>query len=158
MTWPESVGEALCYGWIDGLRRKVDDTRYRIRFTRRRPRSTWSAVNVTMARELIAAGRMQAAGLAAFEAADPERTAIYSYERARSRFTSGQRARFQAEARAWRWFQGQPPGYRKLVTHWVMSAKREETRDRRLDQLIACCLDGRRIPALTRPDTASRHK
>lgn len=158
MTWPESVAEALCYGWIDGIRRKLDDTRYRIRFTPRRPRSIWSAVNVQMARELIAAGRMQPAGLAAFQAADPERTAIYSYERARARFSSGQQARFRSDAAAWRWFQAQPPGYRKQVTAWVTSAKREETRDRRLSQLIACCRAGKRIPALTRPDSASRHK
>jgi len=150
LTWSESVDEALRFGWIDGVRRSVDAERYTIRFTPRRRGSTWSAVNVAKAHALIAAGRMAPAGLAAWEARDEQRTAIYSYERAAASLSLEEVRAFKAQAAAWRWFETQPPGYRRLVTHWVTSAKRPETRARRLATVIADAAQGRRIAQLRR--------
>ena len=146
ITWPESVDEALCFGWIDGIRRSVDADRYTIRFTPRRKGSVWSAVNTRRAQELIDAGRMQPAGLAAVQARNPEKSGIYSFEqRAEPRFSAEHEARFQASRDAWAFFTAQPPGYRRMMTWFVISAKREETRDRRLDKLIRESAAGRRI-------------
>ena len=150
MTWAESVDQALCFGWIDGIRKRVDDERYTIRFTPRTPSSRWSRVNVARVAELSDAGLMGPAGLAAFAARTAEGT--YSYEqRDAAAFDSGRERRFRADAVAWAWFQAQPPGYRRTATHWVMSAKREETRDRRLATLIEDSAAGRRIGPLRRP-------
>jgi uncharacterized protein YdeI (YjbR/CyaY-like superfamily) len=145
LTWPESVDEALCFGWIDGLRRSVDDRRYRIRFTPRRPKSNWSAVNIQRANALIEEGRMRPAGLAAFEARDDERSRVYSYERENAAFTPEIEKRFRANEPAWSYWKAQPPHYRRAVTHWVVSAKREATRERRMETLIADCAAGRWI-------------
>ena len=150
MTWSASVDEALCYGWIDGIRRSVDAERYTIRFTPRKRGSTWSAVNVKKVQALLAAGRMAPAGLAAWQARDERRTAIYSYERATAALSPDEVRAFTARKEAWRWFETQPAGYRRLVTHWVTSAKRPETRARRLATLIADAAEGRRIAPLRR--------
>jgi uncharacterized protein YdeI (YjbR/CyaY-like superfamily) len=137
MTWPESVDEALCFGWIDGIRRRIDDERYSIRFTPRRARSVWSAVNIKRAGELIEEGRMTPAGLAAFEARDEERSAIYSYEqRFAARLDAEQEARLRADPAVWEWFQSRPPSWQRAAVYWVTSAKKPETRARRLARLL----------------------
>jgi uncharacterized protein YdeI (YjbR/CyaY-like superfamily) len=152
MTWTESVREALCFGWIDGIRRSLGDESYTIRFTPRKPRSIWSARNVRHVDELIRAGRMTPAGLAAFEARTPGRTGIYSFEqRHEARLRQEQEERFRADAAAWEFFQAQPPSYRKTAIYWVVSAKREETQSRRLAKLIEDSAAGRRLAQLTPP-------
>lgn len=151
ITWPESVDEALCFGWIDGVRRSLGDEAYSIRFTPRNPRSTWSAVNVARVAELTRLGRMTPAGRRAFEARTPERTGIYSFERnAAARLRPDEDEKLRANARAAAFFEAQPPWYRRTAVHWVISAKRDETRERRLDQLIGDSAEGRTIPPLTR--------
>ena len=153
ITWPESVDEALCFGWIDGVRRSLGPDAYTIRFTPRRPTSIWSAVNVARVGELTKLGRMRPAGLRAFAARTPERTGIYSFERAEAaRLAPAQEKQLRANPEAAAFFDAQPPGYRKTATHWVISAKREETRQRRLERLIADSAAGRRIGLLTRPE------
>jgi uncharacterized protein YdeI (YjbR/CyaY-like superfamily) len=153
VTWSEAVDEALCFGWIDGVRRGHGDTSYTIRFTPRTARSTWSAVNVAKVEALIAAGRMTPAGLAAFERRDPARTAIYSHEqRAAPTLEPAMECRFRANRGAWEWFQDQAPSYRRQATWWVVGAKKPETRERRLDQLILDSAAGRRVGPLRRPD------
>jgi len=152
ITWPESVDEALSYGWIDGVRRSLGEDAYTIRFTPRKKKSTWSAVNIARVAVLTEEGRMQPAGLAAFAAREESNSRIYSYEnRDKAAFDPALEERFRANAKAWDFFQAQPPGYRKTCTHLVMSAKQEATRLRRLDQLIADSAAGRRIDQLTRP-------
>lgn len=152
MTWQESVDEALCFGWIDGVRRGIDVDSYSIRFTPRQERSTWSVVNIKRAGELIAQGRMTPAGLAAFEARTDDRSAIYSYEqRKAAELDAVQRARFEAEPKAWAWFQAAAPSYRRTAIYWVTSAKKPETRERRLATLIADSAAGRKVGPLRRP-------
>jgi uncharacterized protein YdeI (YjbR/CyaY-like superfamily) len=152
LTWAESVDEALCFGWIDGVRRRHDETSYTIRFTPRTRRSIWSAVNVARVEALTGEGRMTPAGLAAFERRDEARTAIYSHERQEpARLDAAAERRFRADRAAWTWFEGQAPSYRKTAIHWVTSAKKPETRERRLDRLIEDSAAGRRVPPLTRP-------
>ncbi len=152
ITWPQSVDEALCFGWIDGVRRSLGEEAYTIRFTPRQARSIWSAVNVKRARELIEEGRMTPAGVAAFEARADDRTATYSYEQRRAAALDGdQEQRFRAAPEAWEWFQARPPSYRRAAIHWVTSAKRPETRERRLQALIEDSAAGRPVKPLTRP-------
>jgi uncharacterized protein YdeI (YjbR/CyaY-like superfamily) len=152
VTWPEAVAEALCFGWIDGIRRSLGDESYMIRFTPRKPRSTWSAVNIARAKELVAEGRMRPAGLAAFEARSDDRSAIYSYEqRHEARLAPDEEREFRSNARAWEFFQAQPRSYRRPALWWVVSAKREETRARRLRTLIEDSANGRRLRHLSRP-------
>lgn len=152
ITWPEAVDEALCFGWIDSVRRSIDEQRYTNRFTPRKSRSNWSAINVKRAKELIELGRMTAAGLAAFEARSDDRTAVYSYEqRKAATLDPDQGARFRRNAKAWEFFQAQAPWYRRAAVHWVVSAKREETRRKRLATLIGDSARGRRIGPLTPP-------
>jgi uncharacterized protein YdeI (YjbR/CyaY-like superfamily) len=152
ITWSEAVDQALCFGWIDGVRKSIDESSYMNRFTPRRPRSTWSAVNVARVRDLTRRGLMHPAGVAAFEKRSDDRTAIYSFEqRETAKFDKELERRFRANKDAWTWFQTQPPGYKKTATYWVMSAKRQETRDRRLAILIDDSADGRRIAQLTSP-------
>jgi uncharacterized protein YdeI (YjbR/CyaY-like superfamily) len=149
MTWAESVDQALCFGWIDGIRKRVDDERYMIRFTPRTPSSRWSRVNVARVAELTEAGLMHPAGRRAFEARTAE--GAYSYEqRETAAFDPERERRLRANAAATAFFDAQAPGYRRTATHWVMSAKREETRDRRLAQLIEDSAAGRRIAPLAR--------
>jgi uncharacterized protein YdeI (YjbR/CyaY-like superfamily) len=145
MTWPESVDEALCFGWIDGVRRRVDDARYTIRFTPRRTRSTWSLINVNRVQELIAQKRMKPAGLAAFEARHTKKTGIYAYENRPTELDEAFAKTFRRDKAAWAFFQAQPPGYRKLANWWIASAKKEETRQKRLAKLIADSAAGKRI-------------
>jgi uncharacterized protein YdeI (YjbR/CyaY-like superfamily) len=152
ITWQESVDEALCFGWIDGVRRSIGAESYSIRFTPRQKRSIWSAANIKRARELLELGRMTPAGLAAFEARTDDRSAVYSHEqRKAAQLEPEQQARFEAEPAAWEWFQRQAPWYRRAALHWVTSAKRPETRERRLDALIADSAAGRTVKPLTRP-------
>jgi uncharacterized protein YdeI (YjbR/CyaY-like superfamily) len=148
VTWPEAVDEALCVGWIDGIRYRLDGTRHAQRFTPRRKGSIWSAINTKRAGELIAEGRMRPAGLTAFEARSPERTAVYSYERETAAFSDDQQRRFEADRPAWAFFQAQAPSWRRAITHWVSSAKRDETRERRFNQLVEDSRAGRRTGAL----------
>jgi len=151
ITWPEAVDEALCFGWIDGIRRSLGDESYMIRFTPRKARSTWSAVNIARAKELVAEGRMQPAWLAAFEARSDDRSAIYAYEqRHDAKLAPEQEREFRANPRAWEFFQGQPTSYRKTALWWVVSAKREETRARRLRTLVEDSANGRRLRHLSR--------
>ena len=150
ITWPESVDQALCFGWIDGVRKRVDDASYMIRFTPRKASSRWSRVNVARVAELERAGLMRPAGLAAFAARTEEGT--YSYEqREAAAFDAERERRFRADEPAWAWFSSQPPWYRRTATHWVMSAKRDETRDRRLARLIEDSGAGRAVGPLRRP-------
>jgi uncharacterized protein YdeI (YjbR/CyaY-like superfamily) len=150
ITWPESVDGALCYGWIDGLRQSIDDTRYKIRFTPRKKTSHWSHVNVRRVQELIAQKRMTPAGLAAFEARSAERTGLASHEQKQTpKLPPAAQKQLEANAKAWAYFQSCPPWYQRGATHWVMSAKKEETRSRRLATLIADCEAQRNIKPLT---------
>jgi uncharacterized protein YdeI (YjbR/CyaY-like superfamily) len=150
ITWPEAVDQALCFGWIDGVRRRVDDISYCNRFTPRKPRSTWSALNVKRMKELVEQGLVATAGLAAFERRGDDRTAIYSYEqRTDARLDPDQERRLRADDRASGFFDAQPPSYRRAAIHWVTSAKRPETRERRLAQLIACSAAEQTVPPLT---------
>ena len=152
ITWPESVDEALCFGWIDGVRKGIDESSYMIRFTPRKRRSTWSSVNVKRVGELIDEGRMRPAGLAAFEARDEKRSGIYAYEqRKAAKLTRDQEQQFRANREAWGFFQSRPAGYRQTAIWWVISAKREETRARRLATLIADSAAGRTLRHLTPP-------
>jgi uncharacterized protein YdeI (YjbR/CyaY-like superfamily) len=155
ITWPEAVDQALCFGWIDSVRRTLGVEAYTNRFTPRKPASTWSAVNIKRAQELIDQGLMHHAGLKAFEARTGDRSAIYSYEqRHAAKLDAEQERRFRADKKAWEFFQAQPPWYRKAAVHWVTSAKREETRLKRLATLIDDSARGRTIPPLTRPTGA----
>lgn len=151
LTWPESVDEALRFGWIDGLRRSVDAQRYVIRFTPRKPGSQWSLVNLRKVDALRAAGRMHASGLAAWERRIESGRTPYSFERSAAAALDGDELdRFRADPTAWAWFEKQPPGYRRVSLHWVTSAKRPETRARRLGILIADSAAGQRIGPLRR--------
>jgi len=145
ITWPESVDQALCFGWIDGVRKRVDDESYTIRFTPRKRGSIWSAVNIGRATELIELGLMRPAGLRAFEARSEEKSRIYAYERETAAFAPADEKRFRANRAAWRWFGEQPPGYRRVITYWVVSAKRPETRARRLATLIDASAKRKRL-------------
>lgn len=152
ITWPESVDEALCFGWIDGLRKKLDEESYAIRFTPRKRTSNWSAKNLARIEELIAEGRVRPAGLEIYEARDPDKSKVYSFEqRQAAELDAEQEARFRADEAAWEFFRSQPPSYRRTAVHWVISAKRERTRARRLDTLIEDSAAGRRIRLLRRP-------
>jgi uncharacterized protein YdeI (YjbR/CyaY-like superfamily) len=151
ITWPEAVEEALCFGWIDGVRRSLGTASYTVRFTPRKPNSAWSAVNIAKAKELIAAGRITPAGARAFEGAD-ERSAKYSYEQRHGASLSiAQQREFRQNRSAWDWFQAQSPSYRTAAAQWVTSAKKDETRQGRLAKLIEDSAAGRRVPPLARP-------
>ena len=145
ITWPESVDEALCFGWIDGIRKKVDEDSYTNRFTPRRRGSIWSAVNIKRATALIKERRMQPAGLAAFEARSENKSGIYSYEQRSAQFPEPFAGAVRKNVRAWEFFQAQPTFYRKAISWWVVSAKKEETRRKRLEKLIAESAAGRRL-------------
>ena len=143
MTYHEALDEALCFGWIDGVRRGGAD-HHTIRFTPRKAKSKWSAINVSHVKRLIAAKRMKPAGLKAFEARGDKAGLNYSYE-TRQPFGPALRAAFESNAKAWAFFTAQPPGYQRIATWWVMNAKREETRMTRLKALIADSAAGRRL-------------
>jgi uncharacterized protein YdeI (YjbR/CyaY-like superfamily) len=152
ITWPESVDEALCFGWIDGVRRSLGEDAYTIRFTPRKPTSIWSAINVDKVAQLKKRGKMRPAGLRAFALRTAERTGIYSFERNEAaQLTPSQAKALRANRRAQAFLDAQPPWYRRTAIHWVISAKREDTRERRLQQLIADSAAGKTIAPLTRP-------
>lgn len=136
ITWPESVDESLCFGWIDGLRKSIDDESYKIRFTPRKAKSIWSAVNIKRAGELIELGLMHPAGLAAFEKREESRSRKYAYEQNSVGLGAAYLAKFKQNKKAWAFFQTQPPHYQRTAIHWVTSAKQEATRERRLATLI----------------------
>ena len=152
MAYGEAVDEALCFGWIDGITRRIDEELYTIRFTPRRARSNWSAINIAKIAELTAAGRMHPAGARAFEERDRRKDASYSYERPELALDDDMRGRFEADAAAWAGWQGRPPSFRRQATYWVMSAKRPETRERRFEQLV----DGMRTGTLPPPFLVTR--
>jgi uncharacterized protein YdeI (YjbR/CyaY-like superfamily) len=149
ITYREALDEALCFGWIDGITRRIDEDYYGVRFTPRKARSVWSAVNIKRVGELIAEGRMQPPGLKAFEGRDPALANRYSFENEARTLDGEYERQFRANAEAWRYWETQPPGYRKTATFWVLSAKKEETRQRRLATLIECSANGERLPAIT---------
>jgi uncharacterized protein YdeI (YjbR/CyaY-like superfamily) len=147
MKYPEAVDEALCFGWIDGLRQSVNETTYRVRFTPRKVRSNWSAVNIRRAQELKKLGRLAPAGLIAFTQR-PEKK-LYSYEARPQKFAQAQEKRFAANVEAWKFFRAQAPWYQRTATYWVLSAMKEDTRQKRLETLIADSAAGRRLSAVT---------
>jgi uncharacterized protein YdeI (YjbR/CyaY-like superfamily) len=137
MTWSESVDQALCFGWIDGVRKSIDKESYSIRFTQRKPTSIWSAINIKKIEELTKQGLMRPAGLAVFEKRKENSSEIYSYEKEEVELTRSFKKQFQANKKAWEYFQSLAPSYKKISTHWVMGAKQEVTRIKRLNQLIS---------------------
>ena len=145
MTWSESVDEAICFGWIDGIRRSIDEESYCIRFTPRNPKSNWSAVNIKKVEELIRQGKMMPAGLAAFEKRTEARSEVYSYENKPEQFSPELETRFSENAVAWDFFSHQSPMYKKTIMFYVMSAKQETTRFSRLDKLMQACVEGKRL-------------
>lgn len=149
MTYAQAVDEALCWGWIDGIKRKVDGERYTNRFTPRRPTSKWSDVNLRRYAELEAAGRVAPPGSAAFSRYDPERQRAYSFEARPEAFPPQLERAFRKEREAWAFFRAQPPGYRRTCFHWVASAKREDTRLRRLEKLVERSARGERLPEIS---------
>jgi uncharacterized protein YdeI (YjbR/CyaY-like superfamily) len=152
ITWPEAVREALCFGWIDGVRKSIDDVSYTNRFTPRKPGSNWSTVNVNHVNELIQLGLMQPSGLKAFQERDQKKSGIYSYERTKDyKLDDAYEQKLQANKKAWEFFQAQALWYQRAATWWVISAKQEETRLKRLARLIEDSEHGRTIPPLTRP-------
>jgi uncharacterized protein YdeI (YjbR/CyaY-like superfamily) len=155
ITWPQSVDQALCFGWIDGVRRRLDDERYAIRFTPRRQGSTWSRVNLARVKELTRLGLMRPAGRLAHQSRAPARTGLYSYEqRKRAKLPPALEARLKRNRKAWAYFQARPAWYRHLAVWWIVSAKKEETRARRLATLIGDSAAGRPIRQLARPGPA----
>ena len=149
LTYPEALDEALCFGWIDGIRKKTARDSYTNRFTPRKAGSIWSKVNIGHIARLTATGRMHPAGLAAFRARTEAKTGVYSFERtAPAKLSPAFATTFRAQPRAWEFFQAQPPGYRRIALHFVMSAKQEATRLRRLNRLIADSAAGRRLGVL----------
>jgi uncharacterized protein YdeI (YjbR/CyaY-like superfamily) len=151
ITYPEALDEALCFGWIDGLRKAVSDASYTIRFTPRKPDSIWSAVNVRHVERLIESGQMQKPGLTAFKTRDLKKSQLYSYERYNCRLEAAHEKKFKANGKAWEFFRTQAAWYRRTTTWWVISAKREETRLKRLATLIEDSEKGRRIGLVNYP-------
>ena len=151
MTWPESVDEALCFGWIDGVRKSIDAERYMIRFTPRKPVSIWSNVNIAKVEKLLAGGRMAPAGLAAWQRRDEKRSGIYAFERKAASLSAEQLQLFRKNERAWTFFESQAPSYQRVAAHYVCSAKREDTRNRRLAALITHSAQGERLPQYVIP-------
>jgi uncharacterized protein YdeI (YjbR/CyaY-like superfamily) len=152
MSWSQAVDEALCFGWIDGIAKRIDDERHKQRFTPRKPTSNWSAINIAKVATLRAEGRMRRAGEAAFALRRDDRTAIYSHEQRKNpQLEPAEQAQLEADAAAWAFFSSKPPSYRKPALWWVISAKKPETRARRLATLIADSAAGRTIKPLTPP-------
>jgi len=148
VTWSQSVDEALCFGWIDGIRKSIDAERYYIRFTPRNPKSIWSAVNIKKAGELTKLGLMKPEGLAAFNLRKEGKSRIYSYENSSLSFDNSYKKKFKVNKQAWKFFQSTAPSYQKTTTRWVMSAKQEQTKLKRLNELIIDCAQGRKIRAM----------
>jgi uncharacterized protein YdeI (YjbR/CyaY-like superfamily) len=149
ITWPESVDQALCFGWIDGVRRRIDDVSYSIRFTPRKAISNWSAINIARVAELTKLGLMAPAGLRAFDRRRDDKSAIYAYENAVRTLAPEDEKRFRTNKKAWAYFTAQAPSYQRVAIYWVTSAKRDETRERRLATLIDDSANGKRLDAYT---------
>lgn len=149
ITWSQSVDEAICFGWIDGVRRSVDDESYCIRFTSRKPTSNWSVINIKKVEALKNLGLMKPEGLHAFSLRKENKSKIYSYENPAIGFDKLYEKKFKASKEAWKYFQSMAPTYKKTTTRWVMSAKQEETRLKRLDELIRDCALGKKIKAMS---------
>jgi len=145
ITWPESVDEALCFGWIDGVRKSLGDESYVIRFTPRKANSIWSAVNIRNVERLIKEDRMQPTGMRAYEARQDERSGIYAYEQRSPELVEPYATTLRSNKAAWKFFSAQPPGYRKMMNWWIVSARREETRRDRLAKLIRASENCERI-------------
>ena len=145
IDWPESVDEALCFGWIDGIRKSIDEESYKIRFTPRKPASVWSAINIRNVERLIKEKRMQPAGLKAYEFRKESRSGIYSYEQRSPELIEPYLGKLKRNKAAWKFFAAQPPGYRKIMNWFIVSAKREETRLKRLAILIEHSAKGKRL-------------
>jgi uncharacterized protein YdeI (YjbR/CyaY-like superfamily) len=145
ISYPESVREALCFGWIDGLRKSIDADSYKIRFTPRRPKSIWSNVNIKYVEELKKLGLMKPAGLKAYSIRDPKRSGIYAFEREAMTLSEPLEKKFRANKAAWKFFEAQPTYYRTTCVYWIMNAKREETQQRRLERIIKCSAAGLRV-------------
>jgi uncharacterized protein YdeI (YjbR/CyaY-like superfamily) len=146
MTWSESVDEALCFGWIDGVRKRIDEHAYSIRFTPRKPGSNWSAINIAKVEKLRAEGRMTAAGEAAFARRTADKSVVYAYEQRDTAALSADEVRvFKRDKAAWKYWEACPPGYRKTLLYWIVSAKREDTRASRLATLMTACREERRL-------------
>lgn len=150
ITWSASVDEALCFGWIDGIRKSIDEKSYKIRFTPRNPKSIWSAVNIRKIAELTTLGKMTPPGLEAFKKMDGEKAKIYSFEQQNISLDKTFEQKIKANKTAWDFFHSLPPSVKKPTIWWVMSAKREDTKLKRLDTLIQCSEEGQRIPSLRR--------
>jgi len=150
MTWPESVDQALCFGWIDGVRKSVDAESYTIRFTPRKKDSIWSGININKVEALTKSGLMQPAGIAAFEKRKESKSRIYSFEQEKMEFSSEFEKQFKSNKKAWDFFHSQAPSYIKTAIHVVMSPKNEPTRKKWLDQLIADSENGKRLDRLSR--------
>lgn len=148
VNWSQSVDEAICFGWIDGIRESIDDESYCIRFTPRNPKSNWSAVNINKAKSLIKLGLMKPEGLKAFSYRKEEKSKIYSYENPVVSFDKSYEKRFKANKQAWAYFKSTTPSYQKITTRWVMSAKQETTRLKRLNELINDCSVRKKIKAM----------
>jgi uncharacterized protein YdeI (YjbR/CyaY-like superfamily) len=145
MTWSQSVDQALCFGWIDGIRQKVDEESYCIRFTPRKPGSTWSRINIAKVEEMIRQGLMFPAGLEAFKLRKENKSGIYSFENVVKDLPEEYSVIFRKNEQAWEFYCAQPPSYRKTMTHWILSAKQEATKMKRLERLIAESGKGLRI-------------
>ncbi len=146
MTWPESVDEALCFGWIDGVRKRIDEHAYQIRFTPRKPTSIWSAVNIAKYEKLSSEGRMTEAGTRAFAHRKDSRSVVYAYEQETIAELSAQELKqFLRDKAAWKFFEDTPPSYRKVILHWITSARKNETRASRFEKLVDACRNGRRL-------------
>ena len=158
VDWPQSVDEALCFGWIDGLRKSIDGESYKIRFTPRKPGSIWSTVNLKRAKELINLGIMQPAGLEAFNKKDEKKINRYSFERENVKLDNEYEKKFKLNKKAWEFFQSMAPSYKKPTVWWVISAKQEETRLKRLSILIECSESGEKIPQMKWGDKSKKLK
>lgn len=158
ITYAEALDEALCYGWIDGIRKKLDPESFATRFTPRRAGSIWSNVNIAHVERLKKEGRMNERGLAAYEAKEPSRIGVYSFERDVAELEPQMKKIFSREVVAWAYFQAQPPYYRRIASFWVISAKRDETRQRRLTQLIEHSANKTRLPQFTSAQGSAKKK
>ncbi|MFZ0452260.1 MAG: YdeI/OmpD-associated family protein [Ignavibacteriaceae bacterium] len=158
IDWPQSVDQALCFGWIDGLRKSIDEESYKIRFSPRKSGSIWSAVNLKRAEELIELGLMQPAGLEAFKNKDEKKINRYSFERENVKLDKEYEKKFKSNKKAWDFFQSMVPSYRKPSLWWLMSAKQEETRLKRLNILISCSEAGEKIPQMKWADKSKKLK
>lgn len=158
ITYSEALDEALCYGWIDGIRKKLDESSFTNRFTPRKKNSIWSNVNIAHVERLTREGRMMPSGLAAYQAKDEKRSGVYSFERETAALEPEMQSRFQKNPKAWKYFEAQPPYYRRLASWWVISAKRDETRKKRLADLITFSAKQMRLPGFTPAPGNTRKK